>query len=523
MKRLLLSLSLILILVPPSSSFAQTRDPGKIYKVAILPFVIHSQENLDYLRDGIYDILASRLAVEGRIAIIDRTLVERTLYEERPIRLDETVAAKIGKRVDADYVVLGSLTKVGDYISLDARLVSIAEEKPPVGVFTQHKGIDDVMLKIGDFAQEMGNKIAGPVSGRTGPERLDTRRRSIERVDRDSFDFKKSQTLPFEISGLAVGDVDGDKKNEIVVMERSNLYVFKYDGEKLYAPTKIEAGSEHNFLTLDVADVNRNGYAEIVVTSVVEDDLRSFIVEFEEGKFKKITEKAGWFFRVLDHPKDGPILIGQRMSTEGTMEGPIYRMIWKKRGFEPGPKMALPKETRILGFALVNVRNKDKPDVVLWDESERLSVVSADGKPVWTSRDRFGGTVHFYETRKKSEDIYRGVYPPPWRVYVPPRILVRPTGEDGLSEIVINKNETSTTRLFDKLRYFDSGEVHSLVWDQDILATNWKTREIKGYICDYQIKDMDQDGIDELIVAVVDLGTIFERKGSSNILFFQLY
>ena len=146
---------------PVTSTWSQARDSQKIYKVAILPFLIHSQENLDYLRDGIYDILASRITVEGRITVIDRSTVERALYEERPMRLDEASAAKIGMRVGADYIVLGSITKVGDYISLDARLISITEDKPPLGVFTQTKGIDDVMVKIGDFAQDIGNKILG--------------------------------------------------------------------------------------------------------------------------------------------------------------------------------------------------------------------------------------------------------------------------------------------------------------------------------------------------------------------------
>ena len=141
-------LLLALILTLPSPSMTQSRDPNKVYKVAVLPFLIHSQENLDYLREGIYDILISRITVEGRIVVIERSIVERALYEERPMRLDEEAAKKIGTRVGADYIVLGSLTKIGNYISLDARLISITEEKPPLGVYTQHKGIDDVMVKI---------------------------------------------------------------------------------------------------------------------------------------------------------------------------------------------------------------------------------------------------------------------------------------------------------------------------------------------------------------------------------------
>ena len=77
-------LFLILLLILPPFSVSQTRDSGKLYKVAILPFVINSQENLDYLREGIYDILASRITVEGRIEVIDRSMVERALYEDGP-------------------------------------------------------------------------------------------------------------------------------------------------------------------------------------------------------------------------------------------------------------------------------------------------------------------------------------------------------------------------------------------------------------------------------------------------------
>ena len=136
---------------------------------------------------------------------------------------------------------------------------------------------------------------------------------------------------------------------------RHNLYIFRYDGDKLTLFQKIEQGNEHNFLTLDVADFNRNGHAEIIVTSVVEDDVRSFILEYEEGKFRKITEKTNWFFRVLVHPKEGPILLGQQRGSEGLPVDPVYRMVWKKKSFEKGPKMPFPKGTDIFGVAMADI------------------------------------------------------------------------------------------------------------------------------------------------------------------------
>jgi TolB-like protein len=529
-KGILLCLLFTLILTLPSPSITQTREPSKVYKVAILPFLIHSQENLDYFREGIYDILTSRITVEGRIVVIERSIVERALYEERPLRLDEAVAKKVGMRVGADYIVLGSLTKIGDYISLDARLISITEEKPPLGVYTQHKGIDDVMAKIGDFAQDIGYKILGrrAMTGRPSDSKhpyIIQQREMIGKIGPEGLGYKKSQTFGFEIKGIDIGDVDGDKKNEVVIMDDHNLYVFKYDGEKLKLFQKIETGYQHTFLTLDVADVNRNGYAEIIVTAVAEDDLRSFILEFEQGKFRKITEKSGWYFRVLDHPKDGPTLMGQKMGSDGLYSGPIYKFIWKKNSFEKGPKMPFPKETTIFSLALGNIQNKEKLNLIVMDDSERFRMIGPDGKDVWTSRQKYGGTTNFYDTRKKFDPVYRfgSQGAPAWRVYIPGRIVIKDLDGDGLHEVVINKNITSSTRVFDRVRSFDSGEIHNLVWEEGTLITNWKTKEIEGYISDFQIKDVDNDGEEELVVAVIDLGGVATRKGTSKILFYKLF
>ena len=132
--------------------------------------MIHSQENLDYLREGINDILTSRITVEEGVVVIERWIVERALYDEKPIRLDETVAMKIGKRIGADYIVFGSITKVRDNVSLDACLISVAEEKTPVTVYTRQKRIDDLMLKISDFAQDIGYEILGSRTTAGGPD-----------------------------------------------------------------------------------------------------------------------------------------------------------------------------------------------------------------------------------------------------------------------------------------------------------------------------------------------------------------
>src|SRR4030043_1792299 len=209
--KLISVLCLLFLLTSPPPLFAQPKDPGKVYKVAILPFIIHRQENRDYLREGINDILPSRITVEGRIIVIERTVVERILYEMRPMRLDEAVAKQVGNRAGADYVVLGSIRKIGNYIRLEARLIRITEEQPPLAAYTQHKGIDDVMMKIGDFAQDIEYKILGhrAMAGRPGEFRhpyLVQPGKVIGRAGSEG--FKKGQTFDLDIKGVAMGAVE---------------------------------------------------------------------------------------------------------------------------------------------------------------------------------------------------------------------------------------------------------------------------------------------------------------------------
>jgi hypothetical protein len=209
--------------------------------------------------------------------------------------------------------------------------------------------------------------------------------------------------------------------------------------------------------------------------------------------------------------------------------GPVYRFVWKKNSFERGPKMPFPRGTKIFGLAMGDIRGQGRQELIGIDRSGQLTITTSDKdrKPSWASPERYGGTINFYDNVAKRKLWDGGKLPAAsdWRVFIPGRILIRDLDGDGLNEVIVNKNISSTLVDFieiEKLKRYEKGEIYDLVWNEGELMTNWKTKETHGYIADFQIKDVDNDGNEELVVAVIDLGDVLTMKGTSNLLFFKL-
>jgi hypothetical protein len=94
------------------------------------------------------------------------------------------------------------------------------------------------------------------------------------------------------------------------------------------------------------------------------------------------------------------------------------------------------------------------------------------------------------------------------------RILTCDTNNDGRQEVIIVKNFSSSGRMFERVKLFTSAEVYDLEWDGTGLVENWRTKKINGYVSDYQFKDIDNDGENEIVLAMVLSvgGTITDRS-----------
>jgi hypothetical protein len=87
----------------------------------------------------------------------------------------------------------------------------------------------------------------------------------------------KTQSVPFQAKGMAIGDVDGDGRNEVVLIEERKLWIYRFEKE-LKLLKKIEGGKLDKYMAVDVGDLQKEGKAAIFVTNLQGDRLSSFVV-----------------------------------------------------------------------------------------------------------------------------------------------------------------------------------------------------------------------------------------------------
>ncbi len=147
----------VLVFLVFFSSLSMAEEP---VKVAILPFNIHAPQDLSYVREGIQDMLTTRLFTPGKVETIDPEVVREALAELKTPLTRET-ARKLGEKLGVDYVLYGSVSVFGNTVSLDAELLPVKAEKSPITLYTQVEGLGGVIPELARFAKRSRAYILG--------------------------------------------------------------------------------------------------------------------------------------------------------------------------------------------------------------------------------------------------------------------------------------------------------------------------------------------------------------------------
>lgn len=97
--------------------------------IAVLPFRIHSLKPLDHLNIGLQEMLINRMEKRGFRVISPELILKHRLVSLATS--DNRNIVKIGKDLKADWVVMVSLTQIGQKASIDLKLVDVQNRGRP--------------------------------------------------------------------------------------------------------------------------------------------------------------------------------------------------------------------------------------------------------------------------------------------------------------------------------------------------------------------------------------------------------
>jgi hypothetical protein len=203
------------------------------------------------------------------------------------------------------------------------------------------------------------------------------------------------------------------------------------------------------------------------------------------------------------------------MGTMKPFEYPIHEIIWQKGKFKEGKRIAVPEGLSIYGLAIEPL-SKDAPNkIISLDDLDYLRIyeptekridkilsIGGSTELIWKSDEAFGGSNNFFDLTQAqaSSTIPAGEQVKP---YVNIRILAYDINNNGKKDFIVVKSISTVGRIFHNLKLFSTSEICDLEWNGLGLEEVWKTKKIQGYIADYQIKDIDNDGKPDVVLALV--------------------
>lgn len=493
-------------------------------RIAVLPFTMNADRDLSFLQSGIMDMLNSRLAWKGKVDIIEKAAVKKEV-DAVPGPLDKEKAVRVGSALGANYVIFGSVTVFGDSVSIDAKILDVAKSDELVTAFDQSKGMDGVIPTVNQFAENINAKIMG--------KEVSTQERHVEKEQTDSGPIiavgegpggsgqrpSYVQRYKLEIRGIEAGDVDGDGKAELVMIDKDTIVVYKWTKNRLVQFKEIKGTWSPNFIYVSVADLNGNGVDEIYVSNLTATNASTYVLEWDGSNFKETAKRESWLIRVVDLPGRGETLLGQKRATSGKYVGDVYVLKREGNGFVATEALKLPAKGNVFNFVQSDLEGKGAISTTLLDAYEHLVVCSQEGEVLWKSDDYFGGSLAYMDYL--DVNVNRMVQTP-IRVFIPSPIFLHDINGDGKKEIVICENHSKVARIFGDMRWFGSGKVHFMDWDGASLVSKWVTPKLSGTTVGYKVADLDNDSLPELIVATVTSESYFLGFPQSRLVVYDL-
>lgn len=273
-------------------AWAQDQSP----RVAVMPFMVHTQERMPQVQQSIQDLLIGQLSSEG-VKTADPQEIRRASRTGEAVRT-EAQARSIGGSLRARYVVIGSFNQVGNTISVDAKLVDVAGSRKTETLYAEEKGAENLAAVTKAIVAQITGRVEtkGVIADVQikGNERIEAEAVKLNiksakgdplRQDQVSEDIKAIYKMGyFEKVDAQIQDGPAGKVLVFTVEENPSIQEVRITGNKKIKEKDI------------IAAISTKAFA-VLQRNVVNDDVQ---------KILKLYQQKGYFAATVDSKIDFP-------------------------------------------------------------------------------------------------------------------------------------------------------------------------------------------------------------------------
>lgn len=460
--------------------------------ILVTPFEVTAEENLDFLKKGIEKMLEARLTEPGRSKVV----------------LGD------GQSADADYIITGNILIFGSQVSTDVKLLHADNSGVALSFNDMGETRGDVLRHIDAFADNIRVKTLGlpPAAALNSPvvQQATQAQMSQGRQPAGVYQPEEIWRGPFidaEVLSLTVSDLDGDGRNETLVLTNQGIDIYRRDGETL-APVSQNPLDLPNirYLFVDTMDVDQDGSQDVCITGIDDKNLRaaSFVYRVENMHLVRQIGPASYFLRVMK-TVDGPVLLGQETRGSGGAKLRRSRVVQLAVGNGGGDLVetgeAFSFADNVFGMAFGDFLNNGEESVAVLGLNGNISIFDKNGSVIYRGSEDYGGTQAYLEykgMRYTRDDGFKLD-----RLYLQQRLFAADLDGDGKINLISVKNVDSANGLLDHTRIFTRSYIDVLVWNELGLASQDRSQALSGYVSDFTVADMNSDGKEEVVFALL--------------------
>lgn len=302
-------------------------------------------------------------------------------------------------------------------------------------------------------------------------------------------DLLRSKPIDKEFKSIAVGNIYNDDYDYIVAAGNKNIHIYKFNADGFEHVAELK-GNFDEIVSVEVADLNGNGYDEIYVSNISNTrSIKSMIFEYSEENdgFNLLKSQVPFLFRT-GLVNDEKILFCQRVSYKGEYYGNIYKYTFDN-DFHRGEAIPNTSDFGVFGFGMGNIDKDEKLEKFYVDNDYNLEIYKS-GERIFKSNVRFGDTPNYFviseEIKKKlsSEDYADQPFElAKYKNYLKGRVFVT---NDKVLYMIKNKPFASFLPNFDK---FTDSQFGGYKWESKMLRRVWESDVFKPVIVDYYLQE----------------------------------